>query len=117
MKSTTEPLSPNYKYFRKLVRETNLANVAVLFVECFSLDSGKIDLFIQIATIKMRLSIICFKGSQLYFPDKCVLQSLNIAFIIANSADPDEMQQTTKIPFQGFPVYKVFILHYQMFIC
>ena len=26
---------------------------------------------------------------------KCVLKSLNIAFIIANSADPDEMQQTT----------------------
>ena len=24
----------------------------------------------------------------------------------ANNADPDEMQQTTKLPFQGFPVYK-----------
>ena len=34
-----------------------------------------------------------FKGSQVDFPNKCVLQSLNIAFIIANSADPDEMQQ------------------------
>ena len=43
----------------------------------------------------MGLSIICFKGSQVDFPNKCVLQSLNIAFIIANSADPDEMQQTT----------------------
>ena len=45
----------------------------------------------------MGLSIICFKGSQKGFPNKYVLQSLNIAFIIENSADPDEMQrcQTT----------------------
>ena len=42
MKSTTEPLSPNLKY-RNLVTETNLANVAVLFVESFFLDSGKIE--------------------------------------------------------------------------
>ena len=56
----------------------------------------------------MGLSIICFKGSQVDFPNKCVLQSLNIAFIIANSADPDEMQQTTKLPFQGLPVYLVY---------
>ena len=55
-----------------------------------------------------------FKGSQVDFPNKYVLQSLNIAFIIANSADPDEMQQTTKLHFQGFPVYKGFIPHYQM---
>ena len=63
--------------------------MAVLFVERFSLDSGKIDFPMQIAT----LSIICFKVSQIDFPNKCVLQSLNIAFILANSADPDEMQQ------------------------
>ena len=45
----------------------------------------------------MGLSIICFKGSQVDFPNQYVLQSLNIAFIIANRADPDEMQhyQTT----------------------
>ena len=30
----------------------------------FSLDSGKIDFPVQIATIRMGLSIICFKGSQ-----------------------------------------------------
>ena len=65
--------------------------MAVLFVERFSLDSGKIDFPIQIAT----LSIVCFKVSQVDFTNKCVLQSLNIAFIIANSADPDETQQTT----------------------
>ena len=42
----------------------------------------------------------------------CVLQSLNIAFTVAKSADPDEMQQTTcvKLPFQGFPVYKGFTI-------
>ena len=38
------------------------------------------------------MSIICFKGSQVDFPSKYVLQSVNIAFIIANSADPGEMQ-------------------------
>ena len=69
--------------------------MAALFVGSFFLDSGKMDFPINIATIRMGLSIICFKGSQVDFPDKCVLQSLNIAFIIANSADPDKMQQTT----------------------
>ena len=84
--------------------------MAVLFLECFLFILGKIDFPIQIATIKMGLSVICLVD----FPNKCVLQSLNIAFIIANSADPDEIQQTTKLPFQGFPVYKEFIPHYQM---
>ena len=81
--------------------------MAGLFVMSFSLDSENIDFPIQIATIRMGLSIICFKGSQVDYPNKCVLQSLNIAFIIANSADPDEMQQTTNL-------YKGFIPHYQM---
>ena len=49
-----------------------------------------------IATIKTGLSILCFKGSQVDFPNKCVLQSLNIAFIKANNADPDEMQQSRR---------------------
>ena len=63
------------------------------------------------------LSIICFKGTQVDFPNKCVLQSLNIAFTpfsIANSVDPDEMQQTTKLPFQGFPVYEGYIPNYKI---
>ena len=51
----------------------------------------KIDFPIQIAT----LSILFLKVSLVDLPNKCFLQSLNIAFIIANSADPDEMQQTT----------------------
>ena len=76
-------------------------------MQIFSLDSGKIDFPIQIATIRIRLSIICFERLQVDFPNKCVLQSLDIAFIIENSADPDEMQQTTRLPFQGFPVNKM----------
>ena len=62
-----------------------------------------LTVFCTLCTIRMGLSIICFKGAQVDYPNKCVLQSMNIAFIIANGADPDEMQQTTKLPFQGFP--------------
>ena len=68
---------------------------------------------IQIATIRIGLFILCFKGVT-DFPNKCVLQSLNITLIIANSTEPDEMQQITKLPFQGFPVYKASIPHYLM---
>ena len=60
--------------------------MAVLFVGFFSLDSGKIAFSIQMATTRMGFSIICFKGSRVDFPNKCVLQSLNIAFIISNTA-------------------------------
>ena len=66
----------------------------------FPLYSGKIDLPIQIATIRLGLSIICFKGPQADFPNKCVLQSLKIEFI-TNSSNPDEMQQTTQL-YKGF---------------
>ena len=38
-------------------------------------------------------------------PNKYVLQFLKIAFIIANSVDPDEMQ-ITKLPFLGFQYTK-----------
>ena len=38
-----------------------------------------------------------YKETQLDLPNKCVLQSLNVAFI-ANSADPDGIQETTKLP-------------------
>ena len=78
----------------------NLANGAVFFAESFSLYSGKVDFTIQIAIMRIGLSILCIKGSLVDFPNKCVLQSLNIAFIIANNADPDVMQQTTKLPFR-----------------
>ena len=62
----------------------------------------------------MGLSIICFKGSMVDFSNKCVLQFLSIAFIIANSVDPEEMQHTTNYPFRGSGVCKGFISHYQI---
>ena len=74
--SKTQPLSKytqQQKGYRNLIREANLAYMAVLFLERFSLDTGKIDFPIQIATIRMGLSIICFRGSQVDFPYKCVL--------------------------------------------
>ena len=55
--------------------------MAVLFAKSFSLDPGKIDFPIQIATIRMGLSIICFKGSQVDFLNKYLLQSLNIEYL------------------------------------
>ena len=50
------------KYYRNLVRETNLANVAVLFVGSFSVHSGKIDYPIQIATIWLGLQVRIQRG-------------------------------------------------------
>ena len=45
--------------------------MAVSFVNSFSLDYGKMDYPIQIATISMRmgLSSVCFRGSQVDFPN------------------------------------------------
>ena len=45
----------------------------------------------------MGFSIIWFKGSQVDFPNKCVLKSLNVS----NSADHDEMQETNQLPILG----------------
>ena len=56
----------------------------------FSLDSGNID---KDSYNKDGIFHYMFKGSQLYYPNKCVLQFLNIAFIIANIADPDEIAE------------------------
>ena len=42
----------------------------VLFVEFFPWFWEKMDFPIQIATIRMRLIIICFKGSQVDFTNK-----------------------------------------------
>ena len=47
------------------------------------------------------LFILCYKVSQVGFPNKCVLQCLNIAFIIANIADPYEMQQNHQTNLSG----------------
>ena len=69
-----------------------------VFVESFYLDSGKMDFPIQIATIRMGLSIICYMGPQVDFPNKYVLLSISENCIYLSSADPDEMQ-ITKLPF------------------
>ena len=70
--------------------------MAVLFVESFPLILGRFlcnGRFSHTDSYnKDGISIICFKRLQVDFPNKYVLQSLNIAFIIANSVDPDEMQ-------------------------
>ena len=73
-------------------------------VERFSLDSGKIDSPIQIAPS----SIICVKVSHVEFPNKSVLQSLNIAFIIATSADPVKCSKQPNYPFRDglFPLIR-----------
>ena len=51
------------------------------------------DFPVQINKIRMGLSIIYFKGSQVGFSKyfNYELQSLNVIFILANSAGPDEM--------------------------
>ena len=63
----------SYVNIGNLGRETIFASVVVLFVELFPLILGRflrrflsilVDFPIQIATIRMRLSILYFKGSQ-----------------------------------------------------
>ena len=57
--------------------------MAVMLVVSFTLILGRlIFAYRYLAT----LSILCFKVSQVDLPNKCLRQSLNIAFIIANSA-------------------------------
>ena len=69
--------------------------MAVLFVERFPFILGRLIFLTDSYIVHYVLSL-----SQVDFPNKCVFQTLNIAFIIANSADPGEMQQTTRLPFR-----------------
>ena len=74
------------------------------------------DFPIQMNTIWMGLSIIYFKGSQVEISNNYVLQSLKIIFILANSADTDEMPHLaafhlclhclSKYPLRGFQYTK-----------
>ena len=50
------------------------------------------DFRIYIDTICMGLPIMFFKRSQVVFWKLCVYLSLKIVLVLANSADPDEMQ-------------------------
>ena len=85
-------------YYRKSCKGDKSCKCGCLVCRSFFLVISKIPLYtdgilpIQIASIRIGLSIICFEGSQVDFPNKYVLLSLNIAFIMANSADTDEMQ-------------------------
>ena len=47
---------------------------------------------IKFVTVKSGWSIICIKGSQVIISKNIVFLSLKIDFVLANSADPDEMQ-------------------------
>ena len=49
------------------------------------------DFPIQIKAIRMGMSIVCFKGSQVGISNSDVFLSLVIAFTITNSVDPDEI--------------------------
>ena len=50
---------------------------------------------IHIYTISMGLHIVYFKGSQVELLNYDVFLSLKLVLILANSADPDEMQGFT----------------------
>ena len=50
------------------------------------------DYPIYIDTISIGLPIVKFKGSQVDFQNYDVTLSLRVVLILANSADPDEMQ-------------------------
>ena len=82
-------------YYRNLVRETNLTNVVILFLvsegfpPVFPLETRKSFVFWRIFS-KDGIAHYVFSGSQVDFSNKFVLQSLNIAFIIEKSADPDQ---------------------------
>ena len=51
-----------------------------------------IDYSIHIDTISMELSILFFKGFQVKISTKDVFLTMKIVFILASSADPDELQ-------------------------
>ena len=59
-----------------------------------------------IDTVSMRLSILCFKGSQFEFLSPVAFMSQIFAFIFENSADPDEMLH-----------YTAFIMRHFIWVC
>ena len=73
----------NMRNFSKKVRENDFA----LLTLCILMDFP-----IHIDTISMGLPIVHFKGSQVEFYN--AILSLKVILILANSADPDEMQHS-----------------------
>ena len=70
----------------------------------------------QIKAIRMGLSIIYFKGSQVIISQILCISVIDVVLILANSEDPDEMQHYAafhlglhclpKYPFRGFQYAK-----------
>ena len=71
---------------------------------------------IQINTLRMGLSIIYFKGSQVEISNQLRMFP-KIVFILANSADPDEMQHywyaTFHLGLHDTPKYPLGVCHIQ----
>ena len=74
------------------------------------------DFFIHIKAIRMGLSILYLKGSQVGITNHGVFLSLRIDFTVANSVGPDEMPHyvafhlglhgLSEYPFRGFQYTK-----------
>ena len=66
-------------------KESNQINKQIIYSDGFSTTDN---------TVRIVLSITCFKGYSLEFTNYDVLQSLKIGIFLASSADPDEMQHS-----------------------
>ena len=106
-------------YFIKqfLIESTQISGYVNMWHKCTSLTLCILmDFPIHIATICLRLPIVYFKRSQVEFWNYEVLLSLKVVFILANTADPDEMQHNAafhlglhcllKYQFRGFQYTK-----------
>ena len=69
-----------------------MQNLSSIYIIIYPLYSNGI-FRVHIDTTSMGLPIVYFKGSQVKFSNYDVFLSLKLVLILANSADPDEMQQ------------------------
>ena len=82
-------------YFIKqfLIESTQISGYVNMWHKCTSLTLCILmDFPIHIATVNKGLPIVFFKGLQVEFLNNDVLLSLKVVLILANRADPDEMQ-------------------------
>ena len=61
---------------------------------------------IKLYAIKSGLSIVYNEGSQVIIQKIFYFLSLEIYFVLANSADQDGSSLFAKVPFCGFPIFK-----------
>ena len=105
-------------YIGNLIREKTLANVCLL-VEFCPLISGRflsilMDFHMQIATIRMGLSLIYLKGSQVDISKFICTSVLEYCIYHSKHCRPDlGLQCLANYLFRCFPIYKVLIPHYQ----